>query len=89
MGQIIVMENDRVRVSDVQFKPGEKTPMHTHPNHVVYVFNDGKFKLTPSKGKIQELDLKAGQAFWFDATSHTTENLGKTDIHLLVFELKK
>ena len=69
--------------------PGEKTPMHTHPNHVVYVFNDGKFKLIPSKGKIQELDLKAGQAFWFDATSHTTENTGKTDVHLLVFELKK
>ncbi len=88
MGQIIVMENDRVRVSDVQFKPGEKTPMHTHPDHVVYVFNDGKFKLIPSKGK-HRLDLKAGQAFWFDATSHTTENLGKTDIHLLVFELKK
>ena len=59
MGQIIVMENDRVRVSDVQFKPGEKTPMHTHPNHVVYVFNDGKFKLTPSKGKIQELQSQS------------------------------
>lgn len=83
------MENDRVRVVDVQFKPGEKTAMHTHPYHVVYVFSDGKLKLTLSKGKTQELELKAGQAFWFNATSHTTENLGETDIHLLVFELKK
>jgi len=46
------MENDRVRVSDVRFKPGEKTAKHSHPDYVVYVFNDGKLKLTPSKGEI-------------------------------------
>jgi len=61
MGQILVMENDCVRMLDVQFKPGEKTGMHTHPDHVVYVFNDGKFKLPPSKGKIQELISKPGK----------------------------
>jgi hypothetical protein len=55
----------------------------------MYVFNDGKLTLTPSKVKMQDVNLKAGQAFWFDATAHTTENLGKTDVHLLVFELKK
>jgi quercetin dioxygenase-like cupin family protein len=83
-----IMENDRVRVFDAWFKPGVKAAMHTHPDHVIYVLNGGKLKLTPSKGKTQEVDLKAGQAIWMDATAHTAENLGKTDVHLLVVELK-
>ena len=84
-----IMENDRVRVFDARIKPGEKAAMHTHPDHIVYVFNDGKLKLSPSKGKTQEMDLKAGQTIWMDAISHAAENLGKTDAHLLVVELKE
>jgi quercetin dioxygenase-like cupin family protein len=84
-----VMENDRVRVLDARFKPGEKAAMHLHPDHVVHVLNDGKLKLTPLKGKIQEIPLKAGQTIWMDATTHAAENTGKTDVHLLVVELKK
>ncbi|VVB59773.1 Uncharacterised protein [uncultured archaeon] len=49
--QILVMENDCVRMLGVWFKPGEKTAMRTHPDHVAYVFNDGKFMLAPSKEK--------------------------------------
>lgn len=84
----LIMENDRVRVFDAWFKPGDKAAMHTHPDHVMYVFNDGLLKITPSKGNTQDVNLKAGQAIWMDATSHTVENLGKTDVHLLIVELK-
>ena len=83
------MENDRVRVFDVRFKPGEKAAMHMHPDHMVYVLNDGKLKLTPSNGKPQVMDLKAGQTIWIDATSHAAENLGKNDVRMLVVELKE
>jgi quercetin dioxygenase-like cupin family protein len=30
-------ENDRVRVMEVTFQPGEKIAEHTHPDHFVYV----------------------------------------------------
>ena len=85
----LIMENDRVRVFNVRFKPGEKAAMHTHPDHIVYTLNDGKLRLTPLKGKTQEMDLKAGQTIWMNATSHTAENLGKTDLHFLAVELKE
>lgn len=85
----LIMENDRVRVFDARFKPGEKTAMHTHPDHMMYIFNDGKLKLTPANGKTQVINLKAGQTIWMDATSHAVENLGKTDFRMLVVELKK
>jgi quercetin dioxygenase-like cupin family protein len=85
----LLMENDRVRVFDVRFKPGEKAAMHMHPDHMVYIFNDGKLKLTPLNGKTEVMDLKGGKTIWMDATSHAAENLGKSDVHLLVVELKE
>ena len=83
----VVLENDRVRVLDVQFKPKEKAAMHTHPDHVVYVLKGGKLKITTS-GKTDVLDLKTGQAIFFQALSHEVENTGKTDVQLFVVELK-
>jgi quercetin dioxygenase-like cupin family protein len=35
----VLLENDRVRVLDVQIKPGEKTAMHSHPAALVYPFS--------------------------------------------------
>ena len=85
----LIMENDQVRVFDVRFKPGEKAVMHGHPNHVVYVLVDGTLKLTLPDGKSQDVPLKAGQAMWIGAGPHATENVGKTEAHNLVVELKE
>jgi quercetin dioxygenase-like cupin family protein len=83
-----IMENDRVRVLEASFKPGDKAIMHDHPDHVVYVLNDGKINIKSSE-KTDVLDLKKGQAMFLKAQSHEAENTGKTDLHLLVVELKK
>lgn len=83
-----IMENDRVRVLEASFKPGDKAIMHDHPDHLVYVLSDGKINLK-SSGKTDLLDLKKGQAVFLKAQSHEAENTGKTDLHLLVVELKK
>ena len=83
-----IMENDRVRVLEVLFKPNDKAVMHFHPDHVIYVLKGSKAKIT-SSGKTDVLDLKAGQAMFLEAQNHEVENIGKTDLHLLVVELKK
>ena len=44
-----IMENERVRVLDVLFKPNDKAAMHSHPDHLVYVLKGGKLKLTSSE----------------------------------------
>ena len=83
-----IMENKRVRVLEVDFKPGDKAIMHYHPDHVVYVLKGGKAKLT-SGGKTDTLDLKAGQAIFLEAQNHEVQNIGSTELSLLVVELKK
>jgi len=83
-----VMENDRVRVLEVNIKKDDKAAMHHHPDHVVYVLKGGKATLT-SEGKTDTLDLKKGQAFFMNAQNHETKNVGNSELDLLVIELKK
>jgi quercetin dioxygenase-like cupin family protein len=85
----LLLENDRVRVFDVRFKPGQKAVMHGHPDHVIYVLVDGTIKLTLPDGHSQEVPLKAGQAIWMEAGPHATENVGATEAHNLAIEFKE
>lgn len=51
------------------------------------------YKLLMENEKVRvldiRLDLKAGQTLWLEAGSHTTENIGTTEGHNLVVEIKK
>ena len=85
----LIMENDRVRVLNVKFKPGQKALMHSHPDHVIYVLKDAKLKITLPDGKSNDVSLKAGQAIWMQAGQHAAENTGKSEANNVVVELKK
>ncbi len=85
----VILENDRVRVLSVTLKPGEKTPMHSHPANIVYPLNAGKVRFTLPDGKSIDADLKAGEISWHEGETHATENLGKTRVRALVVELKE
>jgi quercetin dioxygenase-like cupin family protein len=84
----MVLENDQVRVFDVRFKPGQKAMMHDHPSHVVYVLADYTLDLKTPDGKKMEIPLKTGQTFFMEAGPHEAVNIGKTEGHALVVELK-
>ena len=82
------MENDRVRVLRVVFKPGDRAPMHHHPDHTVYIAKGGKMELNYPSGKLNTIDLESGKAVFFPAQSHEATNVGDTEIELIVVELK-
>ncbi len=85
----VLLENDRVRVVRVVTKPGEKLETHSHPANVVYALTSGKAKFTSPDGKSEEREIKAGQAIWSDAVTHSTENTGTVESRVLVIEVKK
>jgi len=85
----VLFDNEQVRIMDVRHKPGEKTPMQSHPNHVIYEFTGGTMKSTLPDGKTNTATFKAGQVVWHNAETHTVENVGKNEIHALDIELKK
>ena len=84
----VLLENDKVRVVEFWSKKGEKFGMHSHPNYVVYFLSDGKVKTTLPDGKNTETEAKAGTASWSEAVTHANENIGSSDVHGIVIELK-
>ncbi|MES2239834.1 MAG: cupin domain-containing protein [Bacteroidota bacterium] len=84
----VLLENDKVRVMSVEFAPGQAMPMHSHPQHTVYVLAGGTIEIT-EKGKPSTVSiLKAGDAIYFPAVTHMGKNTGKTTIKLVVSEIK-
>lgn len=84
-----LLENERVRMLEVNFAPGDSIGMHAHPDHAVYAVTGGKLRVTTSDGKTQMADLKAGDPIWFPAVIHGAKNIGTTHLKLVVVELKE
>ena len=84
----VLLENDRVRVLDFQLKKGAKEDFHTHPAAVTYVIAPFKIRFTFPDGSTRIREAKAGDVFYGDALTHASENIGDTDAHGLLIEMK-
>jgi len=85
----VLIDNDQVRVLEVLHKPGVKEPMHSHPAYVSVYLSASKVKVTLPDGKVTEKDRKPGETQYSGPTTHAVENIGTTDQHAIVIELKK
>ena len=84
----VVFENDKVRVVESRTKPGERNPMQDRPDRVVYHFNNGKQRIHYPDGKTEDSEFKAGSVVFRKRGTSLTENIGKTETHNLVINLK-
>lgn len=84
----ILLENDQVRVLYVEYEPGETTPWHSHPNHVVYALTDGKIEITDKDKPANVIELKANEAVFMPAVTHMVKNIGSTTLKIVVTEMK-
>jgi quercetin dioxygenase-like cupin family protein len=84
----ILLENEKVRVYEFTSKPGEKVGMHSHPAHVVYFLDAGKVRFTFPDGKTSDLDVQKGGVRYADPVTHALENVGTTEVHAIIVELK-
>jgi beta-alanine degradation protein BauB len=85
----VLVDNDKVRVLEILHKPGAKEPMHSHPAAVSVYLSDFKLKVTSPDGKTIERIVKNGEVKWNEALTHAVENIGTTDQHVIMIELKK
>jgi beta-alanine degradation protein BauB len=84
----IEFENEQVRVLRYHFNPGDKAPMHDHPNNVQVALTDYDGRITTAEGKSTSSAGKAGEVHWRTATTHTVENVGSTPYEGILVELK-
>lgn len=84
-----ILENDRVRVLDYRDLPGDKTAQHHHPDFVLYAPSDFSRRLTFEDGTFKEREFKNGDVIFMNAQTHIGENIGVTNTHVIIVELKE
>ena len=85
----VLLENEHVRVLEYTLRPGERDPWHTHPAKVSYVVEGGELRIHLADGKSFLSTEAKGAAEWREALpSHYAENVGKTPVRILLFEVK-
>ncbi len=83
-----ILENETVRVLEYTDKPREKTNQHHHPDFVLYAIDPFKRRLTFKNSQVVEREFKKGDVIWMKDQIHVGENIGTTETHALIVEIK-
>ncbi len=82
-------DNEHARLCEVTFKPGAKIASHSHPDHLIYVLQPGKLRITDDgTGKSEDVDFSRGQTVWLPAVTHHGANIGGTELKAILVEFK-
>ena len=84
----VLHENDRVRVIDFQLKRGATERAHHHRQHVVYVLQGFRIRFTFPDGSTALRETQTGDVLFSEEVTHASENIGDTDAHGILVELK-
>ena len=87
-GMKVLLENECVRVQYHDVAVGQSVPMHSHPGYVVYVLKSFRARITLPDGTQRVSAHKEGDAYWNPPITHAVTNIGDTDIHNLIVEVK-
>ena len=80
-----IAQNDKLRVYEATFKPGDTSANSKRPMRVVYAISGGTLQRTYEDGKKEDIVWKAGESrIISEERPYALKNTGKTVIHLLV-----
>lgn len=85
----VLLDNEKVTVTENIRHPGTLTPMHTHEKpYVAYFFNACKLQITTPKGGTKVKDIPAGKVVFSKGVTHEVKVLGNRDLHTLHVQFK-
>ena len=84
------IDNDKVRVTETTFKPGEVSPSIERPYRITRVLKGGTTVRTYADGTTRTVEFKTGDVFAAGPDKpYSSKNTGKSDIVLYSVNLKK
>jgi len=82
-----------IKIFEVWLKPGELSPLHSHPDHALYVLQGGKVMLyskdIPGFEKGNPAEFKAGEGLVNGPVMDSARNIGNTTIKLLEVDVHR
>ncbi len=83
----VLLDNEKVRVLELNMPPGASTGVHSHDDNVVY-FVTGGTATQVTNGESKTMTRKPGEAVWSGPVTHETTNSGKAAVKTVIIELK-
>jgi quercetin dioxygenase-like cupin family protein len=84
----VKLENESVRILEVNLKAGQSDKMHSHPPASVHILKGGKLIVTSPDGETTEANPIDNQFLWHEGRTHQLKNIGDTDLHAIIVENK-
>ena len=84
-----VLDNATVRVLRIDYPPGAKAAMHSHPDAIVIPLNAAKVQFTTPDGKSETAEMTKDTAMYTPKTTHSNVNMGAGPVDGLLVEFKK
>ena len=78
-----------IRVLSINYKPGQSSAMHAHPDAVLYVFDSATSEFTGKDGKKTVMKLEKGMTAFIPADTHSVKNTGKTTVKAILVEVNR
>ena len=85
----VAKDSAGIRVLNINYKPGDSSGMHSHPDAVLYVIEAGKTEFTMPDGSKQVAELKPGDAMVMAAGTHSVKNIGTTTTKAVLVEVNR
>jgi hypothetical protein len=85
----VLIDNDRVRVTESVFKPGESNPMAHRDYRITRVLmGNAPVVQTYADGRTEKLEYKEGAIFVSEAGPSSTRNVGNYEVGIYTVALK-
>ena len=85
----VIAENDKFRVIEVTWKPGQKDQSHSHPDAAAYYLTNCAMRNQfPGMPPLERGPIAGTARVQPPIASHTVENIGTSDCRLIMFEPK-
>lgn len=88
---VVHVDNDRVRVTEWRFAPGDATGWHRHEmDYVITPVTDGTVRIVGPGGATSEAPMVAGQSYFREAgVEHDVINAGEKELRFVEVEWKR
>jgi hypothetical protein len=86
----VIAENDKYRVIEATWQPGQRDKLHSHPDSAIYYPMDCMLRGYGANGELmgQSLRLAGSALVQIPIPAHSVENAGTTPCKLVMFEPK-
>ena len=84
----VFVDNEKVLVTEVRYKPGASSGMTERGNRVVRALTDGTLEKTFPNGKKETVTWKTGEVKFNPKETYSQKNVGKTELVLFSVTIK-